>query len=184
MPTLQPLSSSVPTTLSATSTTQTRPDPYRPESLSSETATASCSSEGGSKPPLPPPGIQITRYRSLEGVSPAAPLARILSRASPQDNDEADDRLPNPYPGSGTLEDPYLVDFLPGERANPYNWSSGYRWGVTAVVAVSTLCIAFCSSAYASTLGDIERRFHVSTEVGIVGLSLYVLGTWRWRLAL
>ncbi|TXT09008.1 hypothetical protein VHUM_02482 [Vanrija humicola] len=160
--------------------TTLRAEPSRPESLSSETATAN-SSYGASKSPGVS-GIQITRYRSLEGVSPAAPLARILSHPrarSPWDNTPAspqDDRHPNPYPGTGTPDDPYLVDFLPGEAANPYNWSSAYRWGVTAVVAVSTLCIAFCSSAYASTLGDVERRFHVSTEVGIVGLSLYVLG--------
>ncbi|KAL1411387.1 hypothetical protein Q8F55_002343 [Vanrija albida] len=125
-------------------------------------------------------GIQITRYRSLEGASPAAPLARILSATrarSPAPAPAPDsDRHPNPYPGLGTAADPYLVDFLPGEQANPYNWSTAYRWGVTAVVALSTLCIAFCSSAYASTLGDVERRFGVSTEVGIVGLSLYVLG--------
>jgi MFS family permease len=85
--------------------------------------------------------------------------------------------LPNPYKGHGTTSDPYLVDWLPDERANPYNWSSAYRWMVTFVIAVSALCVAFASSSYSAAIQDLHREFpNMGQEEGIAGLSLYVLG--------
>lgn len=63
---------------------------------------------------------------------------------------------------------------------NPYNWSNGYRWIVTITIAVATLCISFASSSYSGGLDDIEKRFGVSTEVGILGISLYVVGESMW----
>jgi hypothetical protein len=63
---------------------------------------------------------------------------------------------------------------------NPYNWSNGYRWIVTITIAVATLCISFASSSYSGGLDDIEKRFGVSTEVGILGISLYVVGESVW----
>lgn len=118
-------------------------------------------------------GIPITKLRSLEpALSPSAPLARILSGA----RDEPEARHPNPYPGRGTQEDPYLVDWLPGERANPYNWGNSYRWTVTVIVSVSTLCIAFGSSAYAAGVGGVMETFDASRELVVSGLSFYVIG--------
>ncbi|KAL7422000.1 hypothetical protein Q5752_003772 [Cryptotrichosporon argae] len=135
------------------------------------------STETAAPSPLPPApklrdGIRIARYTSLEHpASLVAPLSRVLSTVPAPASPE-----PNPYKGSGTREDPYLVDWLPGELANPYNWKSSYRWFVTAIVAISTLCIAFASSSYSGAIADISGRFGVSTEVGILGLSLYVVG--------
>lgn len=127
---------------------------------------------------VPPRGISITRLRSLEPItSPAAPLARILS--GPRNESSYQPKVPNPYPGKGTVDDPYLVDWLIGESANPYNWGNAYRWTVTAVVAMATLCISFASSAYSAAIADIESHFHVSSTVAVLGLSLYVVGTSR-----
>jgi hypothetical protein len=30
--------------------------------------------------------------------------------------------------GSGTVEDPYAVGWLPGEKEDPYNWSRPYKF--------------------------------------------------------
>lgn len=127
-----------------------------------------------SKTPHPGiPGIPITKFRSLEPpTSPALPLARVLSGP----RDEQDVPIPNEYPGRGTADNPYLVDWQPGERANPYNWPTNYRWFVTAVVAMSTLCISFASSAYSSAVGEIALKFNVSRELAVTGLSFYVVG--------
>lgn len=35
------------------------------------------------------------------------------------------------YSGSGTAEDPYVVDWNPDDPENPYNWSKTRRWVYT-----------------------------------------------------
>jgi len=145
--------------------------------------------------------IPIRRISSLE-TSLAAPLTRLLSHpdstlvnpaignlrstlppiahtpnasrpASPHSSVEE-----SPYPGLGTPEDPYLVDWLDDEPANPYNWRPAFKWTTMAIIAISTLCISFASSSYSSAIPDIMKTFKGTTqEQGISGLSLYVLGT-------
>jgi hypothetical protein len=83
----------------------------------------------------------------------------------------------NPFQGSGTLDDPYLVDWLPGEVANSLNWKKGFRWLITVHLAINCLCPVFCSSSYVAAIPGIMARFPpTSEELGILGLSLYVLG--------
>lgn len=52
------------------------------------------------------------------------------------------------YPGSGTLEDPYVVSFLPQDVGNPYNWSTGLRWLITVIAGLATLATSFASTAF------------------------------------
>ncbi|GFZ43119.1 hypothetical protein JCM24511_00837 [Saitozyma sp. JCM 24511] len=83
----------------------------------------------------------------------------------------------NPFQGSGTLDDPYLVDWLPGEVANPLNWKKGFRWLITVHLAINCLCPVFCGSSYVAAIPGIMACFPpTSEELGILGLSLYVLG--------
>ncbi len=122
-----------------------------------------------------PFGIPIRAQRTLES-SLATPLTLIFSH-HPQPPSTP---IQNSYPGSGSAEDPYLVDWLPGEAANPYNWKSSFRWTVTAIIAVATLCIAFASSSYSAALQDVLVVFPgTKQETGIAGISLYVLGKSR-----
>jgi hypothetical protein len=117
-------------------------------------------------------GIQIGRQTTYDRT-PAGRVASTLGAPSTARSDP----LPNPYPGKGTRESPYLVDWLPDEPANPYNWRSSYKWFVTAIVAIATLCIAFSSSSYSPAVQQIIRAFPgTNLEMGIAGLSLYVLG--------
>lgn len=56
--------------------------------------------------------------------------------------------LAHPYPGSGTPEDPHLVDWLPkGDPENPLTWSEGYKWAIMAIATFATLGVALASSA-------------------------------------
>jgi hypothetical protein len=52
----------------------------------------------------------------------------------------------HPYPGSGTVEDPYLVDWLPADHENPMTWKPKYKWFVMMVAAVATLAVSMASS--------------------------------------
>lgn len=50
--------------------------------------------------------------------------------------------LAHPYPGSGTQDDPFLINWLPtGDRENPLKWCEGYKWGVMAVATGATLVV-------------------------------------------
>ncbi|KAJ5780701.1 hypothetical protein N7457_005861 [Penicillium paradoxum] len=84
--------------------------------------------------------------------------------------------LEYPYQGSGTEDDPYIVEWLENDLENPKNYSETLRWSVTALIATMTLCVALASSAYSGTVGKLLAEFKCSQEVIILGLSLMVLG--------
>lgn len=80
------------------------------------------------------------------------------------------------YPGSGTEEDPYRVEFIPGDERDPQNFSSLKKWSITLLVAIATLAVAFVSSAYTGGVTQIITGFRTSDEVVVLGVSLFVLG--------
>ncbi|KAH0267824.1 MFS general substrate transporter, partial [Aureobasidium melanogenum] len=80
------------------------------------------------------------------------------------------------YPGSGTEEDPYVVNWIQNDPRNPQLFSNWKKWGLTMLVAIATLAVAFVSSAYSGGIREILVEFHSSQEVGILGVSLFVLG--------
>jgi MFS family permease len=82
----------------------------------------------------------------------------------------------NPYHGSGTPEDPFVVEFLPGDPLNPMNFSSTRKWLITAIGTLSVFAITLTSSAYSSSTKEIKAEFNVSGEVFAVGIALFVLG--------
>ncbi|CRL20315.1 Sucrose/H+ symporter, plant [Penicillium camemberti] len=81
-----------------------------------------------------------------------------------------------PYRGSGTSDDPYIVEWLENDLENPKNYSEVLRWSTTALIATMTLCVALASSAYSGTVGSLLAEFKCSHEVITLGLSLMVLG--------
>ena len=81
-----------------------------------------------------------------------------------------------PYKGSGTEDDPYLVEFILHDPRNPMNFPEWKKWFITLTVAIATLAVAFVSSAYSGAVAQILKEFHSSEEVGILGISLFVLG--------
>ncbi|CAK7223494.1 MFS siderochrome iron transporter 1 [Sporothrix bragantina] len=80
------------------------------------------------------------------------------------------------YPGEGTEESPYVVSFLPTDPRDPQQFKTWQKWLYTLIMAFATLGIAFVSTAYTGGLSEIVATFHVSTEVSILGISLFVLG--------
>lgn len=86
------------------------------------------------------------------------------------------EKLPVPYPGAGTREDPFVVDWDPADPQDPYNWSNLRKWLVTSCVSLSTFAVSFGSSSYSGGLKYTVRNLHVSDESAVLGISLYVLG--------
>ncbi|KAF3131574.1 hypothetical protein TWF703_007585 [Orbilia oligospora] len=78
--------------------------------------------------------------------------------------------------GSGTDEDPYLVEYIPEDPRDPMLFAPWTKWTITMVVAFATLAIAFVSSAYSGGIQQIKEEFNCSNIVAILGISLFVLG--------
>ncbi|KAK7420132.1 hypothetical protein QQZ08_010546 [Neonectria magnoliae] len=80
------------------------------------------------------------------------------------------------YNGSGTENDPYVVQWIPNDPRNPMLFSTTTKWFITMVVAIATLAVALVSSAYTGGLAEIMVEFQLSQEVATLGVSLFVLG--------
>ncbi|KAK6949745.1 hypothetical protein Daesc_008066 [Daldinia eschscholtzii] len=80
------------------------------------------------------------------------------------------------YKGSGTPEDPFIVDFLPDDPKNPMRFAVWKKWGITVLQAFAVLAVTFVSTAYSGGIGEVIREFQVSEEIAILGVSLFVLG--------
>jgi hypothetical protein len=80
------------------------------------------------------------------------------------------------YRGGGTPEKPYIVDWLPDDPENPQTWNNTYKWLLTVFVAIATLAVTFCSSAYTGDIDGLLQDYGVSVEVATLGISLFVLG--------
>lgn len=80
------------------------------------------------------------------------------------------------YQGSGTEEDPYVVEWIENDPRNPMTWSKTRKWVGCLCMACATLAVAFCSSAFVGGVQQILMEFRVSQEVVTLGVSLFVLG--------
>ncbi|KAL3473777.1 major facilitator superfamily domain-containing protein [Aspergillus californicus] len=80
------------------------------------------------------------------------------------------------YRGSGTEDDPFLVEFQKDDAGNPMNWGEVRKWSIAAIATLSVFAVTFTSSAYSVSANEVFRDFDISTEVFTLGLSLFVLG--------
>ncbi|WVQ79622.1 hypothetical protein IAT38_001722 [Cryptococcus sp. DSM 104549] len=149
-----------------------------PSSMSS-TSTKEVDPMDKIKPDASPSSSKLPRFPSLDSPSTSLSISRLpLPTLTAADSRPSTDvaRISQPYEGSGTPEDPYIVDYLPNDPSNPYNWSKGYRWGITALIGVATLCPPFASVSYSSTIGEVVVAFGISKELAIAGISLFIAG--------
>ena len=64
----------------------------------------------------------------------------------------------------------------PANTENPQTFGMVYKWTITGIVAMATLAVALASSIYSGAIRSVEMDFHPSTEVAILGVSLFVVG--------
>lgn len=80
------------------------------------------------------------------------------------------------YKGSGTDEDPYLVDWLPQDPEDPQRWPAVWKWFQVLLCSLATLAVALSSSAYAGGVQSLLRDFGHSPLFWTAGVSLFVVG--------
>lgn len=77
---------------------------------------------------------------------------------------------------SGQKEDHNLVTFTLNDPENPKNWSKGFKWYCTMLVAVTCFVVAFASSVITADLEGPAATFNVSREVTLVTITVFVVG--------
>ncbi|KAJ5936563.1 hypothetical protein N7466_003013 [Penicillium verhagenii] len=77
------------------------------------------------------------------------------------------------------LPDPeqFVVEFTDSnDSLHPQNWSLGRKITISVILAYTTFTSSFASAIYSSAATAVSKNFHISTEVAILGVTLYVLG--------
>ncbi|KAJ7071730.1 MFS general substrate transporter [Mycena belliarum] len=69
-----------------------------------------------------------------------------------------------------------FVTWTENDPEDPRNWSSLWRWYITAVVAMAVVAVAFGSAVVAGDFADIEAEFGVREVVTALTVSLMVVG--------
>ncbi|OAP58368.1 hypothetical protein AYL99_07458 [Fonsecaea erecta] len=77
---------------------------------------------------------------------------------------------------TGTLEEHDLVTFKIGDPENPKNWSKPYKWWCTMAVAFTCFTVAFNSAVITADLEGVSQTFHVSEEVSLLTITMFVIG--------
>ncbi|OTB06161.1 hypothetical protein M426DRAFT_259540 [Hypoxylon sp. CI-4A] len=83
--------------------------------------------------------------------------------------------IPGPVEPDGTGRYK-LVTFTPNDPENPKNWSKGYKWYCTMVVAITCFVVAFASSVVTADIAGVREEFGVSEEVALLSITLFVVG--------
>ncbi|KEF57653.1 uncharacterized protein A1O9_05571 [Exophiala aquamarina CBS 119918] len=77
---------------------------------------------------------------------------------------------------SGKPEEHELVTFKINDPENPKNWSKPYKWWCTMVVAFTCFVVAFNSAVITADLEGVSETFHVSMEVSLLTITMFVIG--------
>ncbi|XXG97218.1 hypothetical protein Hte_003513 [Hypoxylon texense] len=90
--------------------------------------------------------------------------------------------LPNfgagkPFPPLLPNQEDYVVEFDgPDDPYHAQNWSLKKKLLTAAMLGYTTMTSAFASSIFSAATSYVAAEFHVSSEVGILGVSLFVVG--------
>jgi hypothetical protein len=76
----------------------------------------------------------------------------------------------------GSHEADKLVAFHPGDKDDPKNWSNFAKWNATLTVSMICFVVAFSSSVITSDIIGVVEEFHVSEEVALLSVTLFVVG--------
>lgn len=74
-------------------------------------------------------------------------------------------------------KDPNVVDWDSGDdKQNPMNYARPRKWAITVSMGLMTFVVTFASSVFSSGTMVTAKEFGVSSEVMILGVSLFVIG--------
>lgn len=77
---------------------------------------------------------------------------------------------------TGNIERYELVTWKVDDPENPKNWSKAYKWWCTMCVALTCFVVAFNSAVITADIEGVAEEFHVSEEVALLTITLFVVG--------
>jgi hypothetical protein len=77
---------------------------------------------------------------------------------------------------TGEVQRYELVTWKINDPENPKNWSKAYKWWCTMVVALTCFVVAFNSAVITADVKGPAEEFHVSEEVALLSVTLFVIG--------
>ncbi|KAL9614028.1 MAG: hypothetical protein Q9167_001443 [Letrouitia subvulpina] len=123
---------------------------------------------------LHPPEQQQQQQQHLHG-SDAVSSGSRSTLAPPEDA-----TLPLPpstLPPPAPKEQDYLVDFsFPLDPSHPHNWSRNRKLIIFATCSCDCFCSTFSSAVWSPATPALSAKFGVSSEVGTLTTSLFLLG--------
>lgn len=101
-----------------------------------------------------------------------------MSQLGDERDVERGEKAPSPVPvQQKEPQDPNLIDWDgPDDPENPQNWSNAKKWAITMILAVMVVTVTFASSIFSTASIAVSKKFDVPQEVGILGVSVFVLG--------
>jgi DHA1 family multidrug resistance protein-like MFS transporter len=82
-----------------------------------------------------------------------------------------------PYPPALPEREVYVVEFDGvNDPMHAQNWPLKSKLLTGAMLAYTTFTAAFASSIFSAAIPAVAAHFHVGREVGVLGVSFYVLG--------
>ncbi|KAJ5129961.1 uncharacterized protein N7515_006000 [Penicillium bovifimosum] len=81
------------------------------------------------------------------------------------------------YPPLLPDSEDYVVEFDgANDPLHPYNWSTTRRTFLVCILCYGTFAGSFTSAVFAAAISGVSQEFNISSEVGSLGVTLYVLG--------
>lgn len=107
------------------------------------------------------------QHRSTVGSGPGpAPREEWLPMGAGKD-----------YPPELPDPEQFVVEFTgSNDPLHPQNWSLRKKITISAILSYTTFTSSFASAIYSSAVTTIAPYFHISSEVAVLGVTLYVLG--------
>ncbi|KAI0181523.1 MFS general substrate transporter [Hypoxylon sp. FL1284] len=118
---------------------------------------------------------ELSRINTARSQHSATVGRSLRSRASrkPLPNFGAGKPFPPPLPN----QEEYVVEFDgPDDPYHAQNWSLKKKLLTAAMLGYTTMTSAFASSIFSAATTFVAQEFNVSPEVGILGVSLFVVG--------
>ena len=161
-----------------TSTPTPTPTHARPPTSSSQPLSRA-TTQRDTPNPLERSDTALSRIQTQRSQHEATVGGSHLSRRATRQS-----ALPLPAFGGGKAYPPllpdreeYVVEFEgEGDPRHPFNWSRKRKLRIAGTLGFATFCSSFGSSIFSAGTLVVARQFGVSGEVGILGVSLYVLG--------
>ncbi|KAI1815699.1 major facilitator superfamily transporter [Poronia punctata] len=158
------------------------------ERVLSETSAVSSSEDATSRRPISMSRIPTSHEHPIERHP--TELSRIHTAMSQHNSTvgrslrsrESKKPLPSfgggkPYPPPLPDREAYVVEFDgPDDPYHAQNWPLSKKLYTAAILGYTTVTAAFASSFFSAATPYVAKEFGVSTEVGILGVSLFVLG--------